>query len=86
MILSIIIVFLTVTALVYSAYYSPTGWSSATGALSADGQAYNIMETGNGYTFFCVGTGTCFQITGNWLEINAGAGSIGGSLWSIFPN
>lgn len=87
LILSVIAILLAAIAFAYSLTgYSPTGWSSLTGATSSPGKAYNLIETGNGFTFFCEGNGVCFQIIGNNLEINEGNGSMGGSFWSVFPN
>ncbi len=79
------ILLIITSSLLYSLIaYSDTGWTSASGT-SAKGKAINITDVGNGYTFYCVGTGTCFMIIGNTLIIEEGIGT-GGISHGVFRN
>ena len=86
-IISIITIFFAVVAITLSlTAYSSTGWTLSSGALMAEGKAYNITDIGVGYTFYCVGSGICYQIIGKNLIINEGLNSINGDWYGVFRN
>lgn len=82
----VVVLLITTSTLVYSLIVnSDTGWSSSSGLNSYGGKAYNVIDLGGGYSFFCSGAGTCYMIIGNTLIINEGTGS-GGLFFSVTPN
>ena len=78
MFISIVIaMFVTITFAFAITDFSVSGWTTNTGATTADGIAYGTRQTPYGWGTYCVGIGTCFTINGHDLWINDFMGNPG---------
>ncbi|MBS3999281.1 MAG: hypothetical protein KGZ71_02230 [Desulfobulbaceae bacterium] len=66
---SVLLVACFAVAYSYISDYNANGWISSNGFNTLDGAASNVQMIPGGYSFYCVGGGTCYSINGPNLEI-----------------
>lgn len=89
LLLSIVIVTVlsVMSIFAYVQDYSSTGWTTNNGLNTMRGQARDLTTIPGGYSFRCVGSGTCYSISGGTLEIFDGPGSEpGGDPLDVWKN